>query len=133
VAIALNLMIVSAILVPWIVFGLDQGEKLSALFSLVISFNLTLLLCCDCSTARVPADSKAGTLVTGTVGAVILFPGHSRFTVPLPEKISWSVAVYTLCLGVDRTCQCHQHFLALLSVEHLNIVQLADAPAAASR
>jgi len=58
VAIALNLMIVSAILVPWIVFGLDQGE-LSALFSLVISFNLTLLYAVIAQLLVFP-DSKQG-------------------------------------------------------------------------
>jgi len=87
-------------------------RELSALFSLVISFNLTCFYAVIAQ-LLVFLRTKAGTLVTGTVGAVILLPRSFSVYCPFTEKISWSVAVYTLCLGVDRTCQCHQ-LLALL-------------------
>lgn len=74
VMIALNLAIASFILVPWIVFGLDQNDKLPALFSLAISFNLTLLYAAIAQLIVFLRTQKQALWVTGIVGAVILLP-----------------------------------------------------------
>jgi hypothetical protein len=74
VAIALNLVIATTILVPWIVFGLEEGNKLPVLFSLVISINLTLIYAAIAQLIVFLRTQKQGLWVTGTVGAVALLP-----------------------------------------------------------
>ena len=74
VAIALNLMIVAAILVPWIVFGIDNGDKLSDLSSLAISLNLTLVYAVVAQLIVFLRTQKQGLWVTGTVSAMITLP-----------------------------------------------------------
>ena len=74
VAIALNLAIASAILIPWIMFGLDPGKKLSALLSLFISSNLILLYAVVAQLMVFLRTQKPGLWVTGSVSAMIILP-----------------------------------------------------------
>ena len=76
VTIALNLAIASAILVPWIVFGLEQNDKLPAIFSLVICFNLTLLYAAFAQLIVFLRIQLQALWVTGIVGAVIVLPPY---------------------------------------------------------
>ena len=74
VAIALNLAITFAILVPWIMFGLAPDQRLSALFSLVISLNLILLYAVVAQLMVFLRTQKPGLWVTGSMGAMIILP-----------------------------------------------------------
>lgn len=73
VAIAINLAITSAILVPWIVFSQDSN-KLQAFLSLVISCNLTLIYAAITQLIMLMRTQKQALWVIGTLGAVIGLP-----------------------------------------------------------
>lgn len=73
-AIAINLAITVAILVPWIVLGQEQSDKLPAMLSLVISFNLTLIYAAIAQQIMLMRTQKQPLWVIGTLGTVILLP-----------------------------------------------------------
>lgn len=73
VAIAINLAIASAILVPWIVFSQDY-HKLQVFLSLVISCNLTLIYAAITQLIMLMPFQKQFLWVIGTLGAVIGLP-----------------------------------------------------------
>ncbi len=73
-AIAINLAIVSTILIPWIIFGFQESDKLPAFLSLLISFNLTLIYAAITQLIVLMRIQKQTLWVIGTLGTVILLP-----------------------------------------------------------
>lgn len=73
-AIAINLVIGATILIPWIVFGFQESDKLPAFLSLVISFNLTLIYAAIAQLILLMRTQKQTLWVICTIGTVILLP-----------------------------------------------------------
>jgi hypothetical protein len=74
ISIALNLAIAAAMLVPWIMFVLQDIDKLPAFFSLVIGLNLILICGAIAQMILFMRTQKQVLWVIGTVSAVILLP-----------------------------------------------------------
>lgn len=74
VAIAVNCGITFTILVPWILLGLEGKDKLTALFSLVISLSLSLIYAAIAQLILFMRTQKQALWIAGTLGAVILLP-----------------------------------------------------------
>lgn len=74
VAIAVNCGITFAILVPWILLGLEGKDKLTALFGLVISLTLSLIYAAIAQLILFMRTQKQALWIAGTLGAVILLP-----------------------------------------------------------
>lgn len=73
-AIALNLAVVAAMLVPWIVFVLQDIDKLPAFLGLAISLNLILIYAAIAQLLVFMKTQKHSLWITSTVGAVTLLP-----------------------------------------------------------
>lgn len=74
VAIAANCGITFAILVPWILLGLQGKDKLPALFGLVISLTLSLIYAAIAQLVLLMRTQKQALWIAGTLGAVLLLP-----------------------------------------------------------
>lgn len=73
-ALAISLVIGSIILIPWIIFGFQESDKLPAFLSLVISFNLTLIYAAIAQLILLMRTQKQTLWVICTIGTVILLP-----------------------------------------------------------
>ena len=74
VAIALNLAITSASLIPWMALKLQAVDKLPASFSLVIGINFILIYAAIAQLLVLMRTQKQALWVTGTIGTVSLLP-----------------------------------------------------------
>lgn len=73
-AIAINLVIASAILIPWTIFGVQESDKLPAFLSLVITFNLVLIYAVIAQLIVLMQTQAQTFWVIGTLGTVIGLP-----------------------------------------------------------
>lgn len=89
VAIALNGIIATIILIPWIMLEMDKGDRLPVAMSLIFNLCLIVVFAAISQLVVLTQKQKSKLSIVGTISAVIILPPTILFLLPVKIPALW--------------------------------------------